>query len=141
MQVPVVERDADVTEIVKAIDEAGCVVIDRLVAPELIDSVECELRSHLDVAIAGPDDFSGLTTRRTGSLIARSETFRDLAAHPVDPVTVAALLRRQGRIDAAGGDQRIRELATAATSSTRGPAPTPWASATPAAGAAGRAST
>jgi len=83
MQVPVVERDADVTEIVKAIDEAGCVVIDRLVAPEVIDSVERELRSHLDAATAGPDDFSGLTTRRTGSLIARSETFRGLAAHPV----------------------------------------------------------
>jgi ectoine hydroxylase-related dioxygenase (phytanoyl-CoA dioxygenase family) len=82
-QVPVLGCDTDVDAITNAIDEAGCVVIDRLVDPSVMDDVERELRPHLDDARSGPDDFSGHNTRRTGLLIARSPTFRDLAAHPV----------------------------------------------------------
>jgi len=82
MAVPVLPADADAVAIAAAIDDAGCVVIDRLVAPDVMDAIERELRPHLDATAAGPDDFSGHNTRRTGCLIDRSPSFRPLASHP-----------------------------------------------------------
>ena len=48
-----------------------------------MEAIESELRPYLDVTAVGTDTFAGFNTRRTGSLIARSPSFRDLAAHPI----------------------------------------------------------
>jgi Phytanoyl-CoA dioxygenase (PhyH) len=72
--------------------EEGAVIVDRLAPPELIDSVEAELRPHLDATPVGPDDFSGVLTRRTGSLIARSPSARQLVMHPLALGTTDAVL-------------------------------------------------
>ena len=68
----------------------GCVVVERLVPDELIDRVEADLEPFLQATPAGGDEFTGLNTRRTGSLLARSREFGALAAHP----TVLATLDR-----------------------------------------------
>lgn len=81
--VPVVASSASAETVTQHLHEAGCVVIDRLVEPSVMDSVAEELSPYLAATPAGPDEFSGFRTRRTGSLIARSPAFRDLAAHPV----------------------------------------------------------
>ena len=47
-----------------------------------MDRIKSEVEPFLEATAPGADDFSGRSTRRTGSLIARSPTFRDLAAHP-----------------------------------------------------------
>ena len=57
--------------------------MDRLVAPEVMDRAKTELQPYLDATAAGPDDFAGRRTRRTGGLIARSVTCRDLVMHPL----------------------------------------------------------
>ncbi len=82
MDVPVVAADASSDVVVDALGRAGCIVVEELVAPEVIDEIERELRPYLDATSPGPDDFSGRGTRRTGALIARSPSFRPLAQHP-----------------------------------------------------------
>jgi ectoine hydroxylase-related dioxygenase (phytanoyl-CoA dioxygenase family) len=42
-----------------------------------------ELAPHLEATATGPDEFSGRRTRRTGGLVARSATCRDLVMHPL----------------------------------------------------------
>jgi ectoine hydroxylase-related dioxygenase (phytanoyl-CoA dioxygenase family) len=80
--VPVVEAWASPESVAEHLGAVGCVVIDRLVDPSVMDGVRYELDAHLAATAVGADDFSGHRTRRTGSLIARSPTFRELAIHP-----------------------------------------------------------
>ncbi len=61
----------------------GAVIVERLVATEVMDRIAEELAPWIAATPTGADDFTGTSTRRTGALIARSVTFRDLAAHPL----------------------------------------------------------
>jgi phytanoyl-CoA dioxygenase PhyH len=70
----------------------GCAIVDRLVPPALLDRARAELADHLAATPVGPDDFSGRRTRRTGGLIARSATCRELVMHPVVRDAVAGIL-------------------------------------------------
>jgi hypothetical protein len=83
MPLPVLASDAPAAAVVAALREAGAVIIERLVDPVVMDQVEHELAGHLDATQYGADEFAGRRTRRTGALIARSQTFRELAAHPL----------------------------------------------------------
>ena len=60
----------------------GAVVVDHVTTPEIMDQVAEELRPFTEATAFGPDDFSGRRTKRTGGLIARSKTCRDLVMHP-----------------------------------------------------------
>jgi len=70
----------------------GCAIVDRLVPAAVLDRARGELADHLAATPVGPDDFSGRRTRRTGGLIARSATCRDLVMHPVVRDAVAGIL-------------------------------------------------
>jgi hypothetical protein len=83
MHVPTVGPDASVDEVETELRAAGCVVVERLVAPDLMDAIEAELEPFLEATPVGGDEFTGQSTRRTGSLLARSRGFGDLAAHPL----------------------------------------------------------
>jgi hypothetical protein len=61
----------------------GAVIVDALAPLELMDRIDEELRPFLDATPGGPDEFSGTNTRRTGSLIARSPSSRELVMHPL----------------------------------------------------------
>jgi hypothetical protein len=61
----------------------GCAIVERLVSPSLLDRARDELAPHLEATPFGPDEFSGRRTRRTGGLIARSATCRDVVRHPL----------------------------------------------------------
>src|SRR4029079_2348086 len=75
--------DAPLEEVEAALREAGCVVVERLVAEELMDRVDAEVEPFVQATAFGGDEFAGQRTRRTGSLLARSRSFRELAAHPI----------------------------------------------------------
>ncbi|HEV7527099.1 MAG TPA: phytanoyl-CoA dioxygenase family protein [Acidimicrobiia bacterium] len=81
-EVPRVAGDATVDEIEAALRESGCVVVEHLVANDLLDRIEADLEPFLQATPAGADEFTGVNTRRTGSLLARARGFGDLAAHP-----------------------------------------------------------
>jgi ectoine hydroxylase-related dioxygenase (phytanoyl-CoA dioxygenase family) len=75
--------DADGETVAAAMAESGAVVIDELAPAALVARILEELDPYLAATEVGPDEFSGMRTRRTGSLIARSPASRDLIAHPL----------------------------------------------------------
>jgi hypothetical protein len=75
--------DSAPDEVAAAVGRDGAVIVDRVAEAAHLDRIETELRSYLDATPTGPDNFSGTTTRRTGSLIARSPACRDLVMHPL----------------------------------------------------------
>jgi hypothetical protein len=72
----------------------GVVVVDRLVEPALMDRARAELAPFLEATPPGVDAFSGRRTRRTGGLIARSETCRELIQHPLVLGSVRGVLAK-----------------------------------------------
>jgi ectoine hydroxylase-related dioxygenase (phytanoyl-CoA dioxygenase family) len=84
-------RPEDVTS---ALAEDGCCVVERLVDTAVMDRIWEEVAPHVEATRFGRDDFSGTVTRRTGSLIARSPTFREaLVAHPLVIAVTDGVLR------------------------------------------------
>ncbi len=69
-------------EVAAALAVDGCAVIENLVPPSTMDAIGAELEPWTTATHAGPDDFSGFETRRTGGLLARSETVQELVMHP-----------------------------------------------------------
>ena len=67
---------ADAVAAVIAAD--GCVIIDRLASPELLERIDAEMTDHVARTPYGTDDFAGPRTRRTGGLVARSAAAREL---------------------------------------------------------------
>ena len=84
---------ATATEIAGLLERDGAVIVDRLVAPEVMDGARAELAPWLDATPFGPDDFTGRRTKRTGGLVARSATCRDLVMHPLVLATTREVLR------------------------------------------------
>jgi ectoine hydroxylase-related dioxygenase (phytanoyl-CoA dioxygenase family) len=78
----------DVSEVLAA---DGCVVIDELVAPEVLDQLEAEIAPFMANTPYG-DDFSGHNTRRTGGLVARAPASHDLVMHPTVTGAVGSVL-------------------------------------------------
>jgi ectoine hydroxylase-related dioxygenase (phytanoyl-CoA dioxygenase family) len=70
-------------DVAAVLERDGCAIVDRLVSPSVLDRTRGELEPYLAATPVGPDAFSGRRTRRTGGLVARSETFRDVVRHPV----------------------------------------------------------
>lgn len=92
MDVPHLPATTTGADVAAALADAGCAVVDELVAPEVMAGLLRELQPWVDATPRGPDDFSGRNTRRTGGLIARSATARDLVTHPLALATVAKVL-------------------------------------------------
>ncbi len=79
-------------EICATLADDGCVVVDRVVRPEVMDEVATELRPFTEKTPIGADDFSGRRTRRTGGLVARSPKSRELVMNPTVLGAVGQLL-------------------------------------------------
>jgi ectoine hydroxylase-related dioxygenase (phytanoyl-CoA dioxygenase family) len=79
-------------EVAAAVGRDGAVIVDDVAAPSLLDTIAAELRPFLDATPTGPDTFSGHRTRRTGALIARSPTCRELVMHPLAVATAKTVL-------------------------------------------------
>lgn len=78
MTVRHVPATASPDEVAAVIAADGCVVIDRLASPELLDRLEAEMQGYVDATPYGTDEFAGPRTRRTGGLVARSAAGREL---------------------------------------------------------------
>ena len=92
MNVPHLPADATPERVAAALSESGVAVVDRLVPASLLDRAAGELAPWLERTPFGPDAFSGRRTRRTGGLVARSATCRELIQHPLVLGTVKELL-------------------------------------------------
>ncbi len=84
MSLPTVHAaDADLAASVgRALDEAGCVVVVDAAPRTAMDAIAAELAEFGAHGSIGASDFEGHRTRRTGSPLPRSATFRSIALHP-----------------------------------------------------------
>ena len=72
----------------------GAVVVDDLGDPACIARMRSETAPYIEMTAFGSDDFAGRRTRRTGALIARSPTSRELIQHPLVLEVTGRLLDR-----------------------------------------------
>lgn len=84
--------DAARKDLAAALRADGAIVIDQLVSADVMDQAMAELEPHIDATPYSGDDFGGRKTKRTGALIARSETCRDFLMHPVIRSVVGDIL-------------------------------------------------
>ncbi len=82
MDVPIV-ADSDVAGLLDALDTAGCCVVADAAEPSVMDAIAAELGAFADAGSVGASKFEGFSTRRTGSPLPRSATFRSIAMHPM----------------------------------------------------------
>jgi ectoine hydroxylase-related dioxygenase (phytanoyl-CoA dioxygenase family) len=92
MTVPRLPATAGGADVAAALRDAGCAIVERLVEPAVLERARDELQPWLAATPCGQDEFSGLHTRRTGGLLARSATCRDLVMHPLVLDSVRTLL-------------------------------------------------
>jgi ectoine hydroxylase-related dioxygenase (phytanoyl-CoA dioxygenase family) len=83
MPIPRFDRSATGADVADALAREGCAVVERVVEPGVLDRAEAELRPFLEATPVGPDPLAGRRTRRTGGLVARSVTCRELVQHPL----------------------------------------------------------
>src|SRR5262249_9558096 len=84
-------------EVAAVLGRDGVAVVDRLVAPEVMHRTRAELAPYLEATSVGPDDFSGRRTRRTGGLVARSATCRELIMNPLVVGAVGGVMQHVSR--------------------------------------------
>jgi ectoine hydroxylase-related dioxygenase (phytanoyl-CoA dioxygenase family) len=92
MTVPHLSSDATPESVAAALAESGVVVVDELVPATLLGRATEEITPWLERTPFGPDSFSGRRTRRTGGLVARSATCRELVQHPLVVASVKQVL-------------------------------------------------
>lgn len=92
MPVPRFDARVSAAEVADALGREGCAIVERLVDPGVLDRVRTELKPYLEATPFGPDAFTGRRTRRTGGLIARSPTSRDVVMNPLVLGAVGSVL-------------------------------------------------
>ncbi len=83
---------ASAADVAVALGREGCAIVERLVPKDLLEQARDELSPYIDATPFGSDEFAGQRTRRTGGLLARSVTCRDLVMHPLVLETVRRVL-------------------------------------------------
>ena len=70
----------------------GACIVDRVVDAQVLAKLRAELAPYLEATATGSDGFSGRRTRRTGGLVARSPTAREIVQNPLVLSAVKATL-------------------------------------------------
>lgn len=84
--------DATADQVSTSLQENGYAIVDELVSNELMDHIAIEMGPHVEATPYGQDAFVGTQTRRTGSMIARSEAARELVMNPLAVATAGQFL-------------------------------------------------
>jgi len=80
------------SEVAEVIRRDGAVIVDNLASDEMLERFFAEMAPYIEATDTGPDDFSGPETRRTGALLARSETAQQMVMDPLVLAATAELL-------------------------------------------------
>jgi ectoine hydroxylase-related dioxygenase (phytanoyl-CoA dioxygenase family) len=77
--IPRLAPECSADDIDRELDEWGCCVIDEYLPPETMNEIVTEMTPYAQGATMGVGAFEGIHTRRTGNIVARSETYRSIA--------------------------------------------------------------
>ena len=75
-------EDADPAEVAAHLRQYGYAIVDDLADEATMDQLAAEVAPYVEASDAGRDEYDGRFTRRTGALIARCPTVRQLVMHP-----------------------------------------------------------
>src|SRR5215213_673924 len=92
MAIHALNSTAALEDVAEALQRDGCVVVRNLVPASLMETIYAELKPFIEATAVGRDDFAGVRTQRTGSLVARSRYFHQLAMQPLVLDTAAKVL-------------------------------------------------
>lgn len=84
--------DATVDDICGHLRQHGYAIVEGLADDAQLDRLDAEAAPFIDASAAGRDAYDGKHTRRTGQLIERCPTSRELVMHPTVVGTVRAFL-------------------------------------------------
>ena len=84
--------DSDPVVVAAHLRRWGYAIIDDVVDGSIMDRLQAEASPWIDRSDTGRDEYDGRCTRRTGALVARCPTARDLVMHPTITATVGAFL-------------------------------------------------
>jgi len=70
--------DSSTTDILAALERDGACIVSNLITAEAAERVVAEVTPYIEQTRYGGDEFSGTRTRRTGALVARSPSCRDI---------------------------------------------------------------
>lgn len=82
MPVQTLSADASTEQILAALEADGAAIIADVIDQDTVKQMVDEVTPYIDKTPMGNDDFSGRKTQRTGALVARTPTCRDLITHP-----------------------------------------------------------
>lgn len=80
-------KDASPDQVLAELEENGAVIVQDLLAAQVVDRLTAEVLPFVDRTPMGRDDFTGRATKRTGALAARSAACRDLIVNELALVT------------------------------------------------------
>jgi ectoine hydroxylase-related dioxygenase (phytanoyl-CoA dioxygenase family) len=69
--------------LVEVVRHTGAAVVEGVLGRDALDRLNDELAPWIEASPVGRDGFTGLRTRRTGALVARSPACRELVMHPL----------------------------------------------------------
>src|SRR5262249_4535660 len=98
MTIPRLAATASPGEVADALRSRGCAVVETLVPCPVLHRARAELEPWLIATPCGRDEFAGLRTRRTGGLLGRSATCRELVMHPLVLDAVRTVLGHAPRL-------------------------------------------
>ena len=81
--IPRLAAAAGAAAVVAAIETAGCVVVENLVGPDVMDALARDLGPLFEKRWPGVDTFAGFKSKRVSGLMACSPTARALALNPL----------------------------------------------------------
>ncbi len=91
-EIPRFGPDAAPEAVADAIADAGCAIVEHLIDGATCDALASELAPFIEATPLGGDDFTGVGTRRTGALLARSPSSVGVVAHPLVLAVADAVL-------------------------------------------------
>lgn len=94
MGLQTLDPDCSVADIVAAMDRDGACIIRNALPPEKLQALIADVTPWIDQTKEGLDDWSGRKTKRTGGLIARCATVREIAMNPLVLGAANETLRR-----------------------------------------------
>jgi len=74
--------DAKPDALVEALKSDGACIVEGVLDAAALTQMKAECMPYIDATETGRDDFTGRKTTRTGALVARSETCRDVVMNP-----------------------------------------------------------
>ena len=74
---------ATIDEVVRCLDEEGYCIVDNLVSEDIINTVNEQMSTYIEVTDDGDNNALGKQTRRSGAVIARSTASHAMINHPL----------------------------------------------------------